>query len=184
MTVVPVFIHYPLKTLGGIKGIANSSQNLDEYFLSAAKMSNIITAFCDRFGISEGQTYKREDHYQLSGLKNKRYRHMARKISEVLLIIDLIIDLMLLIQLVIENDFVIVFERTCFTDLPDLDGNLKIYGKEEADTGIVLHAMDVCSRDTFSGLMISCSDTDVMLIRLNYFEQLPSTTVSKTTEHV
>ena len=91
---------------------------------------------------------------------------------------------MLFIHLVIENDFVIVFERTCLTDLSDLDGNLKIYGKEEADTGIVLHAMNVCSRDTFSELMITCSDTDVMLILLNYFEQLPSTTVFKTTDHL
>ena len=61
--------------------------------------------------------------------------------------------------------------------------SLKTSGQEEADTGIVLHAIDVCRRDPFSELTISCSDTDVLLILLNYFEQLPSTAIFKTTEH-
>ena len=46
-----------LKVLGGIKGIANSSQNLNEYFLSANKISN-ISKFRDRFCISEDQPCK------------------------------------------------------------------------------------------------------------------------------
>ena len=64
--------------LGGIKGIANSSQNLDEYFLSAAEMGNIITQFCYRFGISEYKTCKREDHflYHLSGSRTKESETM------------------------------------------------------------------------------------------------------------
>ena len=55
-----------IKVMGGIKGISNSSINLDEYFLSTAEISNIITSFCDKFGISESEACKREDHYQLS----------------------------------------------------------------------------------------------------------------------
>ena len=82
-----------------------------------------------------------------------------------------------------EKDFVVVVDRTCFSNSADLDEPLKTYGQEEADTGIVLHAIDVCKRDPFSELTISCSDTDVPLILLNYFEQLPSTTVFKTTKH-
>ena len=39
--------------MGGIKSISNSSINLDEYFLLAAEISNTITPFCDKFGISE-----------------------------------------------------------------------------------------------------------------------------------
>ena len=69
--------------MGGIKGISNSSINLDEYFLSTAEISNIITSFCDKFGISESEAYKREDHYQLSGLKNSRIRINVSKISDV-----------------------------------------------------------------------------------------------------
>ena len=81
----------------------------------------------------------------------------------------------------LEKDFVIVFERTCLTNLPDLDENLKIFEKIEADTGIFLHAMDVCRKDPFRELTISCSDSDVLLIPLTYFERLPGTAVFKTT---
>ena len=49
-----------IKVMGGIKGISNSSINLDEYFLSTAEISNIITSFCDKFGISESEACKRE----------------------------------------------------------------------------------------------------------------------------
>ena len=83
----------------------------------------------------------------------------------------------------LEKDFVVVFDRSCFSNLADLEESLKTYGQEEADTGIVLHAIDVCRRDPFSELTISCSDTDVLLIVLNYFKQLPSITIFKTTEH-
>lgn len=33
--------------------------------------------------------------------------------------------------------------------------------------------IDICKRDPFSELTISCSDTDVILILLNYFGQSP-----------
>lgn len=43
--------------------------------------------------------------------------------------------------------------------------------------------MDVCRTDPFSELTISYSDTNVLVILLNYFKLLCSTTVFKTTEH-
>ena len=46
-------------------------------------MGNIMTTFCDRFGISEDQACKRKDQYQLSGSKNKRNQNNVFKISEV-----------------------------------------------------------------------------------------------------
>ena len=58
-----------LSILGGIKGIANSSQNLYKCFLLADKMGKIIAKLCNRFGISEEEVCKREDHYHLSGSK-------------------------------------------------------------------------------------------------------------------
>lgn len=67
--------------------------------------------------------------------------------------------------------------------MPDLDENLKIYGQEEANTGLFLHPMDVFGKGPSSKLTISCSDTVVLLILLNYFEQLPGTAVFKATEH-
>ena len=44
----------------------------------------------------------------------------------------------------LKKEFVIAFERTCVINIPDLDSDLKEYGQEEADAGIVLHAIDVC----------------------------------------
>ena len=58
-----------LKVLRGIKGIANSSEYLEEYFLLAAELSNITANFSEKFGIAEDQAWKRENHYQLSESK-------------------------------------------------------------------------------------------------------------------
>ena len=52
-----------IEGVDGIIGIANLSQNLDEYFLSAAEMGNFNATFYDRFDISKNSTCKREDHY-------------------------------------------------------------------------------------------------------------------------
>lgn len=37
----------------------------------------------------------------------------------------------------------------CDTDIPDLDPALSNYNPEEADTGIVLHAIDVARQNPF-----------------------------------
>ena len=81
----------------------------------------------------------------------------------------------------LEKYFVVVFDRSCFLNSADLEESHKIYGQEEADPAVVLHAIDVCRRDPFCELTIGCPDTDVLLILLNYFEQLPSTTIFKPT---
>ena len=80
-------------------------------------------------------------------------------------------------------DFVIVFGNTCITNLDDLDSNLKQYSHEEADTGIVLHVIDVSRRDTFTEIVVSCSDTDVFLILLHYFEENSTSVVFRTIHH-
>ena len=69
----------------------------------------------------------------------------------------------------LNKELVIEFERTCETSILDLNSDLKEYGQKEADTGI-LHAIDVCKRNLFTEFTISCSDTDVLLILLNYFD--------------
>ena len=72
-----------LKVLGGIKGIANSSQAVSEYFLSAAEMGSIVGNFCETFGIEENQSRKRDEHHQLFGSKNKRIYSNTEKILRV-----------------------------------------------------------------------------------------------------
>ena len=78
------------------------------------------------------------------------------------------------------KDFVVVFNETVFSNMSDLDDQLSDYNHEETDTGIVLHAVDVSKRDPFTELVILCSDTDVLLILLHYFDDLCGTTVFKT----
>ena len=87
------------------------------------------------------------------------------------------------VQLQLHIEYVVVYGMTCVTNIIDLDPELKNYTHEEADTGIVLHAIDVCKRDPFTDLVISCSDTDVLLILLYYFDELSSSTIFRTTQH-
>ena len=72
-----------LKVLGGIKGIANSYQELDEYFLTAAKIGNMIKDFCETFGINDNQNTKSDDHYQLAGSRNIRIGDNVEKLSAI-----------------------------------------------------------------------------------------------------
>ena len=80
----------------------------------------------------------------------------------------------------LSKDFVIVLNGNVTSNMSDLDENLFNFNHEEADTGIVLHAIDVTKRDPFSELVILCSDTDVLLILLHYFESLCTSTIFKT----
>ena len=78
------------------------------------------------------------------------------------------------------KDYIVVFDKTVLTNIADLDNNLRNYNHEEADTGIVPHALEVSKRDPFSELLFFCSDTDVLLILLQYFDKLSSSTIFKT----
>ena len=57
----------------------------------------------------------------------------------------------------LSKDFVIVLNGNVTSNMSDLDENLLNYNHEEADTGIVLHAIDVTKRGRFSELVILCS---------------------------
>ena len=55
---------------------------MEEYFSSAAEMSNIAN-FCEMFGITEDEARKRENHYHLLRSKNHRIQDDVGKISEM-----------------------------------------------------------------------------------------------------
>ena len=80
--------------------------------------------------------------------------------------------------------FVVVFETTTLTNMASFNPDLLTYSQEEVDTEIVLHALDVCRSDPLSEVVASCSDTDVLLLLLNYFDDLNSCTMFKTSHHV
>ena len=79
--------------------------------------------------------------------------------------------------------YVSVYSKTCDTNIPDLDPALSNHNQEEADTSIVLYAIDVTRQNPFSDLTISCSYGDIQLILLHYFDDLCSLTVFGRREH-
>ena len=81
-----------LKVIGGIKGIANSEVTLNEYFLTAAGMRNIVNNFCEAFGTDENQSRKRDEHHQLTGSKNAMIETNCTKLSHVFSEHDVIFD--------------------------------------------------------------------------------------------
>ena len=80
-------------------------------------------------------------------------------------------------------DYIVIHHKYLITNILDLDPSVRNYSHEEADTGIVLTTQDVSKRDPFTDLVISCTDTDVLLILIHYYEQLISSTVFKTAVH-
>ena len=76
-------------------------------------------------------------------------------------------------------DYVVGYGNTCVTNMMNLKETLFDYNQEEADAGIILHALDVSERDLFTDLVISCSDTDVLLILSFYYEDLCSSCILK-----
>ena len=80
-------------------------------------------------------------------------------------------------------DYIVIHHKYLITNILDLDPSLRNYSHNEADTGIVLTTLDISKRDPFTYLAISCTDTDVLLILIHYYEQLTSSFVFKTTVH-
>ena len=78
-----------------------------------------------------------------------------------------------------EIDYFIVFDTTCVTNITDLNNDLTSHSHEEADTLIVLHCLNVAKRDPFREVYVLCSDTDVLLLLMNYYEELCAKTVFK-----
>ena len=84
------------------------------------------------------------------------------------------------LKLELNMDYVTVYGRKYQTNIADPDPELQTYKHEEPDTDIVLHCIDLSKRDPFTELVVSCYDNDVLLMLLDYFNQLCTTTVFKT----
>ena len=142
---------------------ANSLKNLTRK--SRTKNLNIIDyKVMDSTRISHLQT---KDFLASLKTKNELTEYLSKKLCENLTI-----------------DYVVVYGASLFTNISDLNENLKYYSQEEADTGIILHALDASKRDPLSKIVISCSDTDVLLMLLHYFDDLSPYTIFKTSDHV
>ena len=58
-------------------------QAIEEYFLTADELGNMIKDFCETFGTEDKQNRKREDHYHLTGSKNTRTGDNDKKLSGI-----------------------------------------------------------------------------------------------------
>ena len=70
-----------MKVHGGIKGIANNQSLLDQYFIIAPEVSNIIEEFRLFFGIVDSS--EEEEHYQLKGGKNVRITDNVNQVLDI-----------------------------------------------------------------------------------------------------
>jgi hypothetical protein len=73
--------------------------------------------------------------------------------------------------------YVVVYDTTLQTNITELDEDLFEHLHEEADTLIILHALDVSSTSSFKELTISSPDTDVFLLLLYFYPQLCNVTL-------
>ena len=78
-------------------------------------------------------------------------------------------------------DYVVIHHKCLITNIPDLDPSLRNYSHEEADTEIVFNALDVRKSDPFIDLVISCCDTDTLLILIHNYEELTGSIIFQTT---
>lgn len=76
--------------------------------------------------------------------------------------------------------FVITFDTKSVTNIDNLSINMDLHDHEEADTLLVLHAIEVAQRSPFTECVIYSPDTDVFLLLVHYYPKLPPATKFQT----
>ena len=69
------------------------------------------------------------------------------------------------------------WDTVCKSNIGLIDQYLSNHMHEEADTLIILHALEVSRRNPFQGLFIIFSDTDVFLLLLHFYQSLCAQTI-------
>lgn len=77
-------------------------------------------------------------------------------------------------------DFAITYDKITETNLENFPDELRNHDHEEADTLLILHAIDVAKKDLFTECFILSPDTDVFLLLIYYHESLPLVTFFRT----
>ena len=77
----------------------------------------------------------------------------------------------------INKQFAVSFGRCTITNIEALNSEkLNGHDHEEADTLMILHAIDVAACNPFRRLIVSSPDTDVLLLLIHYYASIPSDT--------
>ena len=69
--------------------------------------------------------------------------------------------------------FAISYNTLTVSNVPEIDGCLNGNTHEEADTFMILHAIDAAHLNPFRHVRIISPDTDVLLLLIHYYPQLP-----------
>ena len=72
-----------IKAIGGIKGITNNQQDLDEFYLIASEFGDIIETFCKDIKTEDKQGFKRDRHYQVTSFKNFKINENVKNFKAV-----------------------------------------------------------------------------------------------------
>ena len=121
--------------------------------------------------------------YKVSDVTNIKHISLKQFLSHIDTKQDLTVYLSKYIAVALEKAekcFVITYDLVSITNIQNIDENLKSHDHEEADTLLVLHAIDVAKRDPFCKCVIFSPDTDVFLLLVYYSEVLPQMTSFRT----
>ena len=80
----------------------------------------------------------------------------------------------------IGKKYVVTYDQVTKTDINEYPRELLQNDHGEADTLIILHAIEVANRNYFCECIISSPDTDIFLLLIHFYEQLCSSTVFRT----
>ena len=80
----------------------------------------------------------------------------------------------------LHKKYCVVYETYCRSNILDMAPEMLEHDQEEADTIMILHAIDVSQRGPSSELCISSPDTDVFLLSIYYFPQIITKTFFRT----
>ena len=72
-----------------------------------------------------------------------------------------------------QTAFAISFDTTTLSNIINIDPQLDGNSHKEADTLLILHALDVAKQNPFRQLKVVSPDTDVFLLLLHYFPNMP-----------
>ena len=107
-----------------------------------------------------------QQDYQLYAIKFLIIGHL-KSVQAIAIKIELTEYLSKKLHYTLTLDFVVVYGNCCLTNISSFNRELFDNNQKEADTGIVLHALDVHKNDPFTEIVIACSDAGVLLIMLN-----------------
>ena len=80
--------------------------------------------------------------------------------------------------------FAVSYDTLTASNIAGIDASLQGNTHEEADTLMILHAIDIARINPFRELCIFSPDTDVLLLLNHYYPQLPTVTMFYTGNHI